>query len=104
FLDYQGVPSISWKSIALSMFVTQRGLLCAIPAGLVLLWQWRAKYGGDPQLRKECLPTWVEYILYATMPLFHVHTFLALNVVLVVLFFGKPQSRRPLLQLVAFSF
>ena len=45
FSDYQGVASISWKSIALSMFVTQRGLLYAIPAGLVLLWQWRAKYG-----------------------------------------------------------
>jgi hypothetical protein len=100
FIDYQGVPSISWKSIALSMFVTQRGLLYAIPAGLVLLWQWRAKYGGDPERRKACLPIWVEYILYATMPLFHVHTFLALNVVLVMIFLGKAQARQPLFTLV----
>ena len=104
FSDYQGVASISWKSIALAMFVTQRGLLYAIPAGLVLLWQWRTKYGDNPELRQECLPIWVEYILYATLPLFHVHTFLALNVVLVLLFLGKPQSRRPLLQLVLWSF
>jgi hypothetical protein len=82
------------------MFVTQRGLLSAIPAGLILLWHWRAKYGADPQRRKQQLPFWVEYILYATMPLFHVHTFLALNIVLVLLFLGKPESRRTLLQLV----
>jgi hypothetical protein len=102
FIDYQGVPSISWKSIALSMFVTQRGLLYAIPAGLVLLWQWRTKYGDEQ--RKECVPFWLEYILYATMPLFHVHTFLALNVVLVLLFLGKPQSRRQLLRIAAGAF
>ncbi len=104
FLDYEGAPNIAWKSIALSMFVTQRGLLYAIPAGLLLLWQWRAKYGGDPQLQKERLPFWVEYILYATMPLFHVHTFLALNVVLVVLFIARAESRQPLLQLAGAAF
>src|SRR5215471_17516248 len=50
FLDYQGTAadiahrSIAWKSIALSMLVTQRGWLYAIPAGLVLLWHWRQKF------------------------------------------------------------
>src|SRR6185369_4049067 len=44
FLDYQGVNKIAWKSIPLSMFVTQRGWLYAIPAALVLLWHWREKY------------------------------------------------------------
>ncbi len=34
FVDYQGVNTIAWKSIALSMFVTQRGWLYAIPAAL----------------------------------------------------------------------
>src|SRR5262249_49833954 len=44
FLDYQGTAAdiahrqIAWKSIVLSMLVTQRGWLYAIPAGLVLLW------------------------------------------------------------------
>ncbi len=50
FLDYQGAAAdvahtpIAWKSIALSMLVTQRGWLYAIPAGLVLLWHWREKF------------------------------------------------------------
>src|SRR5215470_14700547 len=44
FLDYQGANKIAWKSIPLSMFVTQRGWLYAIPAALILLWHWREKY------------------------------------------------------------
>ncbi|MBV9009759.1 MAG: hypothetical protein JO354_11430 [Verrucomicrobia bacterium] len=103
FLDYQGGPNISWKSIALSMFVTQRGLLYAIPAGLVLLWQWRAKYADETKSAQQRLPFWIEYVLYATMPLFHVHTFLALNVVAIIIFLGRPAARRPLLQLVGLS-
>src|SRR5438270_1208691 len=78
FLAYQDTPNISWKSIALTMFVTQRGLLYAVPAGLVLLWHWRGKYGSELGPKREILPNWIEYILYATIPLFHIHTFLAL--------------------------
>src|SRR5213075_2683128 len=61
FLDYQGTAAdiahkpIAWKSIPLSMFVTQRSWLYAIPAALVLLWHWREKFfrrdvatAGDP--------------------------------------------------------
>ncbi|MEY2525317.1 MAG: hypothetical protein QOE73_88, partial [Verrucomicrobiota bacterium] len=43
FIDYQA-QGIAWKSIPLAMFVTQRGLLYAIPAGLLLLWHWREKF------------------------------------------------------------
>src|SRR5881227_1033907 len=57
FLDYQGGNKIAWKSIPLSMFVTQRGWLYAIPAALVLLWHWREKFfrrdvatAGDPSV------------------------------------------------------
>jgi hypothetical protein len=123
FLDYQGTAadiahrSIAWKSIVLSMVVTQRGWLYAIPAGLVLLWHWREKFfsqsavaGGDVSAvtpaeadaasqpatvdtrgyRKGPLPFWVELSIYASMPLFHLHTFIALTIVLVVgLFFER---------------
>ncbi len=141
FLDYQGGNKIAWKSIPLSMFVTQRGWLYAIPAALVLLWHWREKYFSDtpmsfirrksaapeiaspemaaqPEVKMEAtetqapviadenpglpfdgnihgqrkgpLPFWVELSLYASMPLFHVHTFIALTIVLVVaLFFER---------------
>jgi hypothetical protein len=119
FLDYQGTAAdiahrpIAWKSIPLSMFVTQRGWLYAIPVALVLLWHWREKFfrqnavtgGGDPGgsaavsapaddsgqsaavevrgKRKGPLPFWVAFSLYASMPLFNLHTFIALTVVLV---------------------
>ena len=110
FLDYQGTAAdiahkpIAWKSIALSMLVTQRGWLYAIPAGLVLLWNWREKFfsadvvteasdSGTAAGRgytKGSLPWWVELSIYASMPLFHLHTFIALTIVLVVgLFFER---------------
>jgi hypothetical protein len=137
FLDYQGTPNIAWKSIPLTMLVTQRGLLYALPAGLLLLYHWRAKYfnqgaaiskspssssssppatieevredGGletaAPWKRNAPLPFWVELSLYATMPLFHAHTFLALSIVLVVLFlFGESGTRLELAKLVACAF
>ncbi|MEY2539641.1 MAG: hypothetical protein QOG67_3381 [Verrucomicrobiota bacterium] len=111
FLDYQGDKTIAWKSIPLSMFVTQRGLLYSIPAGLILLWHWRETFfrhpariaasaanalpaeDGEPRVSSTVpqptvrfLPFWVELSLYAAMPLFHVHTFLALTIVLIFLF------------------
>src|SRR6476646_4135060 len=100
FLDYQGTPHVSWKSIPLTMFVTQRGLLYAIPAGLLLLCQWRSKYGSEEKNQQPLMPVWAEYILYASMPLFHVHTFIALSILLLVLFLTRPVSRLPLLKLV----
>jgi len=105
FQDYQGANNIAWKSIALSMVVTQRGVLYAFPAGLLLLYQWRAKFYPEyeeparitppsdaepvapvPLLRRAPLPLWLEVSLYATMPLYHSHTFIALSVVLAFLF------------------
>jgi hypothetical protein len=102
FIDYQDTSKIAWKSIPLTMFVTQRGLLYAIPAGLLLLWHWREKFFPQPTAgvgdsgarrvqqagvtvsgyRSAPLPWWVELSLYASMPLFHFHTFLALSIVL----------------------
>ncbi len=102
FLDYQGANNIAWKSLALSMFVTQRGVLYAFPAALLLLYQWRARFfpeyiepavesadteaEGGALPRRPPLPFWVELMLYATMPLYHSHTFIALSVILAFLF------------------
>jgi hypothetical protein len=104
FLDYQGTAAdiahrpIAWKSIPLSMFVTQRGWLYAIPVALVLFWHWREKFfrqnavpgGGAPgqsaavevhSYRKGPLPFWAALSLYASTPLFNLHTFIALTIV-----------------------
>src|SRR5436309_4850002 len=126
FLDYQGTAAdiahrpIAWKSIPLSMFVTQRGWLYAIPVALVFFWHWREKFfrqnavaGGEHspappagasanagvsapaddsaqsaavevrEPRKGPLPFWVAVSLYASLPLFNLHTFIVLTVVLV---------------------
>ena len=132
FLDYQGTAAdiahkpIAWKSIALSMLVTQRGWLYAIPAGLVLLWHWREKFFSQSPVtgvddpgqsgdgvksettavnahgyRKGPLPWWVELSIYASMPLFHLHTFIALTIVLVVgLFFERATELKFIVNLV----
>ena len=125
FLDYQGTAAdiahkpIAWKSIPLSMFVTQRGWLYAIPAGVVLLWHWREKFfcqnpvaggvnPGSPapaedaaspaavtarSYNKGPLPFWVALSVYASMPLFNIHTFMALTVVLIFgLFLEAPSE------------
>ncbi len=103
FNDYQDVNNVAWKCIPLTMFVTQRGLLYAIPAGVVLLWHWRQKFyrTDDQQNPSGRLPFWVELSLYASMPLFHIHTFMALSILLVCLFVaGDPQIRGHILFLV----
>ncbi len=120
FLDYQGTAAdiahkpMAWKSIALSMLVTQRGWLYAIPAGLVLLWHWRQKFfiqsplagvadpghAGDG-IKSETTAVNVELSVYASMPLFHLHTFIALTIVLVVgLFFERATELKFIVNLV----
>ena len=69
--DYQFDEA--WKNIALAMFLTQRGLLYAIPAGLFLLWSWRARWLGKTT---SVLPLSVEVALFSTLPLFNVHAFI----------------------------
>jgi hypothetical protein len=106
-LDFQGDKSVAWKSIPLTMFITQRGLLYAIPAGLLLLCHWRQKFiaHSSQSSSDNLLPFWVELSLYASMPLFHFHTFVALTIVLVCLFaFSQPERRGEILTLVACAF
>ena len=83
YLDHYTNPDgsshpIAWKSIPLALFITQRGLLYAIPAGLTLLWSWRARFFRG----QRGLPFPVELLLYATMPLFHLHSFIFLSMLL----------------------
>ena len=81
FQDYQ--DSVEWKSFPLALFVTQRGLLYAIPVGLLLLNSWRLRWFSQPADDSEkTLPFWIEVLFYSTMPLFHVHTFLFLTFLL----------------------
>ena len=77
FRDYQ--DGVAWKSLPLASLVTQRGLLYAIPAGLLLLDSWRARLRGG---NRKPLPFWAEWILLGTLPLFHAHSLLCLGALL----------------------
>lgn len=99
-VDFQG--DLAWKSFALALFATQRGLLFALPAGLLLLSSWRARFFGKPEDWR--LPFGGELLLYAAMPLFHFHTFLFLSVLLGVWFLFHGPARRSLAWLVGLAF
>ena len=78
FLDLMQTDT-AWKNLFLSMFVTQRGLLYALPAGLVLLTVWRSQLDDNDGPR---LPVMAQAALYATMPFFNAPAFLFLSAVL----------------------
>jgi hypothetical protein len=101
--DYQS--TFAWKSIPLALFVTQRGFLFALPAGLLLLCSWKARYFADPAdpAPVRPLPRWGEWLLYASMPVFHFHTFLFLSVLLGVWFCFYEKARLDVLRLLALS-
>lgn len=87
--DYQ--DKVDWKSIPLALFVTQRGLLYAIPVGLALLWSWRARIFKN----ERGLPVWIEVLLYSTLPLFHLHTFIFLSFLLGAWMLIPPATNAP---------
>jgi len=76
--------SLAWKNLFLAMFVTQRGLLYSLPAGLVLMCVWRAQLHGDDDGPRLAIPAQVA--LYATMPLFNAPAFLFLSALLAACF------------------
>lgn len=73
---------VAWKNVFLAMFVTQRGLLYAVPAALVLMTVWRAQLDGGQN--GPSLPALAQVALYASMPLFYAPAFLFLSVHLAV--------------------
>lgn len=97
--DFQS--DLAWKNIFLALFVTQRGLLFAVPAGLLLMMSWHARFfRGD---HRDRLPLWGELLLYASLPIFHLHTFIFLSLMLAAWFVLQPPARRSLAGFVALS-
>ncbi len=85
--DFQS--ELAWKNFFLTMLVTQRGLLYALPCGLLLLRAWRDDFFREG----SGLPRSVQFFLYATMPFFSVHAFLFLSFALAAIFIFTPKSR-----------
>ena len=88
-----------WKNLFLTLFVTQRGFLFALPAGLLLLTAWREENFGTE--KKIVLPLPVQMLLLAVIPLFSVHSALSLGAAMVgvILFSPSETSRLRLLKL-----
>ena len=119
FSDYQGTHA--WKNLALAIFTTQRPFLFALPAGLLLMAHWREKFFTEPPLAevpantpaahaaalrqpsRGLIPFWVEALLYAVMPFFHVFAFLFLSALLgwwFLCYYPRREMRLHLLALV----
>jgi hypothetical protein len=118
-IDYQA--DLAWKSLPLAIFVTQRGFLFALPAGLLLLSHWRERLfaaplpvagvakepAADPPLNPGILPFWVEALLYAILPIFHFYAFLFLSALLgwwFAVYFARRGLRLHVIGLVLIAF
>ncbi len=104
-VDFQA--ELAWKSLPLAIFVTQRPFLFALPAGLLLMSHWREKFFVDPSPSagpadvvpwsgRGLIPFWVELLLYAVLPAFHVFAFVFLSALLGWWFVGYALSRVPM--------
>ena len=89
--------STEWKNLFLTLFVTQRGFLFALPAGLFLLAAWREETFG--KAGNVILPLPVQALLLGTVPLFSIHAALFLGVAMTGLGLLSPGSRRRMIRL-----
>jgi hypothetical protein len=92
--DFQS--ELAWKNLFLTMLVPQRGLLYALPCGLLLLRAWRDDFFGPG----SGIPRPVQFALYSTLPLFNIHAFLFLSLALAAIFLTEKTSRKTLLAFV----
>lgn len=83
---------LAWKSLYLALWIPQRGFLFALPAGLLLLWSFRE----DLIRGRRGLPPLVAGFLWGVMPLFHVHTFLFVSVLIAAWALATGRVRRAL--------
>jgi hypothetical protein len=88
---------LAWKNLFLALFVTQRGFLFALPAGLLLLESWRRRFLAA---RPPLLAGWLEGVLWGTLALFHLHSFALLSLLFACWVLGSRRwrgARTPLL-------
>jgi len=95
--DFQA--ELAWKNFFLSMFVTQRALLYALPATFFLLDAWRGEFFRE----RPGVPRWITWVIYASMPVFSLQAFAFLSLVLAAIFICRPAARKALLAFVGFA-
>jgi hypothetical protein len=84
--------TLAWKDLAHTLLVTQRGFLFGLAGGAYCLLCWRELIFRGKEGRG-----WIALIVYCVMPLFHLHTFIFLSLLLGFWFLLGWQRRRLLL-------
>ena len=63
-----------WKNLFLAVFLTQRGFLWAVPAGLYVIRKWN-QFLNEKDFQLQTSFFWI----WAVLPFFHLHTFVLLS-------------------------
>jgi hypothetical protein len=87
--DFQ--DALAWKSFFLSLWITQRGFLFAVPAGVYVIKMMTETLLGERTLaRREKV---VCAVLWASLAWFHLHTFFVLSLALgiFIVLYSKPR-------------
>ncbi len=85
---------LDWKSFFLAIWITQRGMLWALPIGLMLLLYLRPHLSGSSRLPQRAVGGLGR--MWAVFPLFHAHSFVVVSLLLFALVwkdFGIRQSK-----------
>lgn len=83
---------VAWKNLFLAVFITQRGMLFALPIGLALLIAVRAHFSGERVATRKVLT--VFGILWGILPLFHLHAFLIVSIMIFAIAVEYRQAKR----------
>ncbi|MDZ4082225.1 MAG: hypothetical protein U1E10_04765 [Bdellovibrionales bacterium] len=83
---------LDWKSFFLAIWITQRGMLWALPIGLMLLLYLRPHLSGSTRLPQRAVGGLGR--MWAVFPLFHAHSFVIVSLMLFVLIWKDFGIRR----------
>jgi hypothetical protein len=89
-----GVAEQDWKSLFLSVWITQRGMLWALPIGLMLLMDLRSHLSERSRLPQRAVSGLGR--MWGLLPFFHAHAFFAVSLLLFFLVrndFGRPFNK-----------
>lgn len=76
--DYQA--PLAWKNFFLSLFITQRGIMFAVPAGLIILSVLHHSREAGSELKSNSLL--LTGFLWGGLAFFHLHSFVAISLIL----------------------
>ena len=72
--------AVDWKNLLLCVFITQRGMLFALPVGIFLLHCTQKHFARLTVLNRSQMT--VLGLMWAILPLFHLHTFVAISLMM----------------------